>query len=170
MNKRPGVGEDLPVAIHPVCIQYEHDWRETQDFDAVLGELVVKSWRQSDQEGNCYSFSDVDSEEVQSTDWKQKRHSWSIEHGDKHDVQQLRILCVHFVFSTKINGLVCCHGCLLGDMNVVSPFTVDLLFHSRDCEASDERDKWFDSVDYHRLDNIGANIAIPCWHIIIKVP
>lgn len=77
---------------------------------------------------------------------------------------------MNFIFSAKINGLVCCHRGLFGDVDVVGPFTIDFLFHSRYCKSSNKLDKWFKSVDYHRLDNIGANIAVPSWRIIIKAP
>lgn len=71
------------------------------------------------------------------------------------------------VFAT-VEILVRTHGGLLGGVDVTLKPSIDYSHYCWNHEGSHKPNVWENRVNNHSLDNLGANIWVPVWHIVVE--
>lgn len=108
-NVRPLIVENLSVSKHPISVNEEQKWGESESLDAVDSESVIQSRWLLHHPGNDDSLDTVLVEVVQSSNWEKQRHAKSVKHCDIGNVQHSGVLEMDNVVCSTVQGLVQSH-------------------------------------------------------------
>jgi len=117
-DELPFVFKDLWARNHPISVENQQDWGELNHAEAVICQLIIKSWWESHLVSNNYSFTNPLIEEIEGGKSKENWHSHSVHACNEHNVENSRVLEMNNVFSSRIKILVLSHWGLFGLISV----------------------------------------------------
>jgi hypothetical protein len=108
-DELPFVFKDLRARNHPISVENQQERGELKHAEAVISQLIIKSWRKSHLVSNNNSFTNPLIEEIEGSKSKENWHSHSVHACNEHNVENSRVLEMDNVFSSRIKVLVLSH-------------------------------------------------------------